>query len=127
MRNSSSFVSGVAKAPSPPSRGSISPKMAGEEDDFDPSDDEFSARQTIEERFKTLSIDPGPQHFFGKSSSLMLLQKAMDIQQGYTEDASPGANNPGSPEQKADFHWASHPVRHKTVAASYAFHTLNSP
>ena len=86
--------------------------MSGEEEDFDPSDDEFTARQTIEERFKGLSIDPGPQHFFGKSSSLMMLQKAMDIEQGYTTDASPpGANLPGSPEQKVDFHWGSHPVR----------------
>ena len=32
-----------------------------------------------------MKFDPGRQHFFGKSSSFMLLQKAMDIREEFTQ------------------------------------------
>lgn len=46
-------------------------------DDLDPSDDEITARNTLERHMKNLAVDPGHPRFFGKSSSVMFLQTAM--------------------------------------------------
>ncbi len=90
-------------------------------DDFESSDDEYSARKTLEASFKTVSMDPGGPHFFGKSSSVMFLQKAMDIRQEYVKESLPsGASEATESEQAvlalANFtgkrleFWNTHPV-----------------
>ncbi|KAJ3554892.1 hypothetical protein NM688_g2874 [Phlebia brevispora] len=63
----------------PISSASRTPPPPVDADDLESSDDEYSARKTLEESFRSISLDPGEPHFFGKSSSFMFLQKAMDI------------------------------------------------
>lgn len=50
-------------------------------DDLDPSDNEMTARDTLARHMKNLVLDPGHPRFFGKSSSVMFLQTAMDLKQ----------------------------------------------
>ena len=86
-----------------------------DEDDLEPSDDEYSARKTLEDAFRSVSLDPGAPHFFGKSSSFMFLQKALDIRQGYVNEAlapviaDPVASPASFPIKRLEF-WNTHPV-----------------
>jgi hypothetical protein len=57
-------------------------------DEFDSDDEELAVRQTIEEKFKHISLDPGKQHFIGKSSNLMFIQTAMEFQEGSSDGGS---------------------------------------
>ena len=86
-----------SEAPSPFALQSPTPPDANtsviipiDADDLDPSDDEISLRQTLEQRFNMLSVDShSTPAYFGKSSSFMFLQKAVGIRYGAPE---------GSPE-----------------------------
>ncbi|KAF7792733.1 hypothetical protein EIP86_003831 [Pleurotus ostreatoroseus] len=103
-------------ASSKPGSGTISPvpPLPVDEDDLESSDDEYTARKTLEHAFRSVSLDPGAPHFFGKSSSFMFLQKALDIRQGYVSEAlapvipDPVATPASFPTKRLEF-WNTHP------------------
>ena len=99
-------------SPSPPASSSLV-KLPVDINDLDPSDNELSTQETLEQSFRNVSLDPGRPHFFGKSSSFMFLQKAMDIRQGYVEESAatrePTPEQAGAPGKRKEF-WNSHPV-----------------
>lgn len=115
LPGSSSFVlEGHVKenrlSSTPSKRG---PSIPVDADDLDSSDDEFSARQTLEESFKNVTMGSGQPHFFGKSSTFMFLHKAMDIRHGYAGGNSP--SDPSTPslieiaDERVKF-WRTYPV-----------------
>ncbi|THG99013.1 hypothetical protein EW026_g3253 [Hermanssonia centrifuga] len=73
---SSSATQGVVL----PTIASTSLPVAVDVDDLDPSDEEISSgRHTLEHHMNRLKLDPGQPRFFGKSSSVMFLQNALDL------------------------------------------------
>ena len=63
--------------------------IAVDEDDLVPSDDEISTRNTLTESFSKISLFSGSDHYSGKSSSLMLLQTALDMKSEYVNPSVP--------------------------------------
>ncbi len=83
-------------------------------DDFDSSDDEFTARTTLEQSLGILALDPGKPHFFGKSSTLMLYQAAMDMKVEYA-----GSQKGSETTFKRPDVWCSHPVSGSSLITGY--------
>ncbi|KAF8838280.1 hypothetical protein BDN67DRAFT_102022 [Paxillus ammoniavirescens] len=54
------------------------------DDDVVPSDDEDIATARLSESLKNINLNPSHTRFFGKSSSIMLIQKAIDLKKEYT-------------------------------------------
>lgn len=112
-----------ASTDSPPTK---SPSVPVDVDDASSSDDEYSTRQTLAESFKSVSMDPGGPHFFGKSSSFLFLQKAMDIRQEYVNElVAPGVTErtiltPASFPRKRSKFWSTHPVSVRISAMKVA-------
>ncbi|KAI0373465.1 hypothetical protein BV20DRAFT_937863 [Pilatotrama ljubarskyi] len=72
-----------ASSPLPPPVFSV-PSPA-ESNDLDPSDDETETQRELVDYLRNLSLPPTiTMRYHGKSSSMMLLQAAMDIQKQYT-------------------------------------------
>lgn len=66
------------------SPSAISPPSASEPiDDLDPSDDEVVAQHSLVEQLRHMKVNPSHLRFFGKSSSIMFIQTAMDMKQEY--------------------------------------------
>ena len=112
---------GEKASPTPPQASTSG--IAVDTDDLEPSDDEFSVSQTLEERFKILSVDSERQHFFGKSSSFMLLQKAVDIRDSYSDETP--ETRESTPILK-EFQWGSEPVCVDSILSSTDAHTIHS-
>lgn len=53
-------------------------------EDLVPSDDEDIVTLRLSERFKSMNISHGQARFFGKSSGVMLIQKAIDLKKEVT-------------------------------------------
>lgn len=81
-------------------------------DDLDPSDDEITARNTLEKHMKSLTVDPGHPRFFGKSSSVMFLQTAMVLKQelegNVTTKTNPRTGKSILPCKRPEY-WRAHP------------------
>jgi hypothetical protein len=59
------------------------------EPEFDPSDDEISARKNLAQMFDNMHLYTGHDNFLGKSSSMMFLQAALESKQEYFVSGSP--------------------------------------
>ncbi|KIK82329.1 hypothetical protein PAXRUDRAFT_153943 [Paxillus rubicundulus Ve08.2h10] len=53
-------------------------------DDLVPSDDEDIVTVSLSENLKNMNLNPSHTRFFGKSSGIMLIQKAIDLKKEYT-------------------------------------------
>lgn len=86
---------------------------AVDDDDLDPSDNEMTARHTLERNMKNLSINAGHPRFFGKSSSVMFLQTAIALRKEYTGQSTMRTDAEGKrnllPCKRPEF-WRAHPV-----------------
>ncbi|KAI0950725.1 hypothetical protein AcW1_007961 [Taiwanofungus camphoratus] len=60
-------------------------------EDLDPSDDEVMVHNTLVQNLERMRLNPSHVRFFGKSSSIMFLQTAMDLKREYS-----GINYPSS-------------------------------
>ncbi|PCH39377.1 hypothetical protein WOLCODRAFT_29517 [Wolfiporia cocos MD-104 SS10] len=67
----------VASAPQP----TILPT---DPDDLEPSDDEVMAHHRLVQNLKRMKLNPSSMRFFGKSSSIMFIQTAMDLKREYS-------------------------------------------
>ncbi|KAF8834771.1 hypothetical protein BDN67DRAFT_914233 [Paxillus ammoniavirescens] len=54
------------------------------DDDLVPSDDEDIVTVSLSENLKNMNLNPSHTRFFGKSSGIMLIQKAIDLKKEYT-------------------------------------------
>ncbi|OCH86476.1 hypothetical protein OBBRIDRAFT_737959 [Obba rivulosa] len=73
-----------APSPSvPPPASSASAPVPPDPNDLDPSDDEVMVQHTLVQNLKQMRINPGNMRFFGKSSSVLFIQTAMDLKQEY--------------------------------------------
>jgi hypothetical protein len=54
------------------------------DDDLVPSDDEDIVTVCLSESLKNMNLNPSHTRFFGKSSGIMFIQKAMDLKKEYT-------------------------------------------
>ncbi|KAJ3558753.1 hypothetical protein NM688_g738 [Phlebia brevispora] len=94
-----------------------------ESEDLDQSDDEYSARKRLEEAFRKISFDPGKSQFFGKSSSVLFLEKAMALRQEYVNEGTssfPLRLGKGLPDQRLPT-WNVHPWLKNTTHQSFSF------
>ncbi|KAF8838282.1 hypothetical protein BDN67DRAFT_997756 [Paxillus ammoniavirescens] len=90
------------------------------DDDLVPSDDEDIVTVRLSESLKNMNLNPSYTRFFGKSSGIMLIQKAMDFKKEYTggEDSrSDSLFNTGSQGER--FPWEN--VSRYTKEPEYAF------
>ncbi|KAF9220414.1 hypothetical protein BS17DRAFT_344209 [Gyrodon lividus] len=55
-------------------------------DDLVPSDDEDIVTVCLSDSLKNINLNPSHTRFFGKSSGIMLIQKAIDLKKEYTGD-----------------------------------------
>ncbi|KZT67994.1 hypothetical protein DAEQUDRAFT_728533 [Daedalea quercina L-15889] len=53
-------------------------------DDLEPSDDEVMAHQSLINSLQQIKLNPTAMRFFGKSSSIMFVQTAMDLKREYS-------------------------------------------
>ncbi|KIJ60357.1 hypothetical protein HYDPIDRAFT_117261 [Hydnomerulius pinastri MD-312] len=62
-------------------------------EDLVPSDDDEMVSVRLTESLRNMNLDPLHHRFFGKSSGIMLIQKAIDLKKEYTgdEDSTPAA------------------------------------
>ncbi|KAI0720409.1 hypothetical protein C8Q72DRAFT_862307 [Fomitopsis betulina] len=58
-------------------------------DDLEPSDDEVMAHQTLINSLQQIKLNPTAMRFFGKSSSIMFVQTAMDLKREYSGKPPP--------------------------------------
>ncbi|GJE87560.1 fungal-specific transcription factor domain-containing protein [Phanerochaete sordida] len=72
-------------------------------DDVDSDDEELAVRQTLEEKFKHISLDPGRQHYVGKSSNLVFIQTAVDFQEGSNSERKSDSSRSQTPTTKLPF------------------------
>ncbi|EMD31523.1 hypothetical protein CERSUDRAFT_119740 [Gelatoporia subvermispora B] len=80
-----------APSPSTPSPSSTQPAVGTvnvtvpppPDPDLDPSDDEVMVQHTLVQNLKQMRINPGNMRFFGKSSSVLFIQTAMDLKHEY--------------------------------------------
>ena len=105
------------------SRGrAVQPKLPPvDADDLDPSDNEMTARDTLERHMRNLAVDPGHPRFFGKSSSVMFLQTAMALKQSYTSEPLPALDQNGRrkvPSKRPEY-WRAHSVSRSQVTLVY--------
>ncbi len=119
---SSSATQGVVL----PTIASTSLPVAVDVDDLDPSDEEISSgRHTLEHHMNRLKLDPGQPRFFGKSSSVMFLQNALDLKREYAgipkEREPPGPGSERLPYKRPQF-WRAHPVS-PSPSPSWSFQT----
>ncbi|KIK97466.1 hypothetical protein PAXRUDRAFT_10160 [Paxillus rubicundulus Ve08.2h10] len=68
----------VMNAPSPPMNAALS-----NSDEFIPSDDEDVVTVSLSENLKNMNLDVAKPRFYGKSSGITLIQKAIDLRQEY--------------------------------------------
>lgn len=52
-------------------------------DNLEPSDDEITAQRTLANSLKQMKLNPAHMRFFGKSSSAMFIQTALDAKHEY--------------------------------------------
>lgn len=72
-------------------------------DGVDSDDEELAVRLTLEEKFKHISLDPGKQHFIGKSSNLMFIQTAVEFQEGSSTERKSDSSRSQTPVTKLPF------------------------
>ncbi|GBE88069.1 predicted protein [Sparassis crispa] len=81
-------------------------------EDLDPSDDETLITHNIRQSFGRMSLNKAQMRFFGKSSSIMFIQTAMDLKHEYTgvdTHARLGpASHPGLLHNRPQY-WTLHP------------------
>lgn len=80
-----------------PSKQSAMHRMTPPADSVDSDDEELAVRQTLEEKFKHISLDPGKQHFIGKSSNLMFIQTAREFQEGSSSEKKSDSSRDQTP------------------------------
>lgn len=81
-------------------------------DDLDPSDDEITAQHTLAQHLKRIKLNPGHVRFFGKSSSVMFIQTAIDLKHEYAGTDPPRLDESHGavlPHRRPQF-WTTHPV-----------------
>ncbi|KAL1945640.1 hypothetical protein VTO73DRAFT_1642 [Trametes versicolor] len=94
-RESTATLGGISALSSPDSTTQSSPAAAvappvfnapspADSDDLDPSDDEMESWNKLLHSFRKFSLRPVTQRYHGKSSSMMLLQTAVDMKYEYT-------------------------------------------
>ncbi|OBZ66208.1 hypothetical protein A0H81_13860 [Grifola frondosa] len=87
-------------------------------EDLDPSDDEVVAQHTIVQNFRKMKPHPNSMRFFGKSSSLMFLQTAMDLKHEYTGVELPKSVDPRTHSilsRGRQNYWSLHPWLTATI------------
>ncbi|KAH9830265.1 fungal-specific transcription factor domain-containing protein [Rhodofomes roseus] len=75
-----------------PSQSSVAahpPTHPTNPDDLEPSDDEVMAHQTLVNSLQQIKLNPTTMRFFGKSSSIMFVQTAMDLKREYSGKPTP--------------------------------------
>ncbi|KAI0768787.1 fungal-specific transcription factor domain-containing protein [Trametes elegans] len=89
--------------PAPTTNDASSPSDA---DDLDPSDDEMEASRKLFSRFNKMSIRGSPMRYHGKSSSMMLLNTAIDVKDEYTGgDTILDLPKDGTSQAQDDHNW----------------------
>ncbi|OJT05037.1 hypothetical protein TRAPUB_4102 [Trametes pubescens] len=94
-REHTATLGGISALSSPDSTAQSSPAAAvappvfnapspADSDDLDPSDDEMESWNKLLHSFRKFSLRPVTQRYHGKSSSMMLLQTAVDMKYEYT-------------------------------------------
>ncbi|PSR72545.1 hypothetical protein PHLCEN_2v11538 [Hermanssonia centrifuga] len=115
------LAQGVDKldSPCPPRRAAlpaVQPLPLDKTDDPDHSDEELVGRHTLEHHIKKMTVDPGQPRFFGKSSTIMFVQSAIDLKHGINKNDE--VNNKIGidklPSKRPEF-WKPHPVSHFDV------------
>ncbi|KAA1476286.1 hypothetical protein DENSPDRAFT_806972 [Dentipellis sp. KUC8613] len=64
--------------------GAQSSPTDGPPDELDPSDDEYTQDLLLQERIRSIQIDPMHKRFVGKSSGVRLVRTAMDLKSQYS-------------------------------------------
>ena len=100
-----------ASVVSPPLKQPAQHRTTPPVDDVDSDDEELAVRQTLEEKFKHISLDPGRQHYVGKSSNLVFIQTAVDFQEGSSSERKSDSSRSQTPTTKLPF-FDSPPVCH---------------
>lgn len=89
------------------------PLTPHDDEELGPSDNEITARRTLEMGMKNLRINAGHPRFFGKSSSVMFLQTAIMLRHEYTGAEMARLGPEGKkvilPCKRPEF-WRAHPV-----------------
>ncbi|KAI0339080.1 hypothetical protein BDW22DRAFT_1431991 [Trametopsis cervina] len=65
-------------------------ELNDQEPELDPSDDEISTRRSLARNFENLVVTPQHEDYLGKSSSMMLLQAALETREQYVAGGSAG-------------------------------------
>ncbi|THH00006.1 hypothetical protein EW026_g2466 [Hermanssonia centrifuga] len=109
------LAQGVDKldSPCPPRRTTlpaVQPLPLDKTDDPDHSDEELVGRHSLEHHIKKMTVDPGQPRFFGKSSTIMFVQSAIDLKHGINKNDE--VNNKIGidklPSKRPEF-WKPHP------------------
>ncbi|CCM00118.1 uncharacterized protein FIBRA_02145 [Fibroporia radiculosa] len=86
-------------------------------DDLEPSDDEVMAHHSLVNSLKQIKLNPTQLRFFGKSSSIMFIQTAMDLKRQYAGVGDEARQTVTSHptllhgEHRRPNTWSLHPVR----------------
>ncbi|KAI0741238.1 fungal-specific transcription factor domain-containing protein [Irpex lacteus] len=93
------------------------PLTPHDDEELGPSDNEITARRTLEMGMKNLRINAGHPRFFGKSSSVMFLQTAIMLRHEYTgaemARLGPEGKKDILPCKRPEF-WRAHPKPHES-------------
>ncbi|KAJ3558757.1 hypothetical protein NM688_g737 [Phlebia brevispora] len=73
------------------------------------SDDEYESPQTTEDTFGQITLEPGGSRFFGKSSSVVFMRKAMEICQEYANEGSSSGQVRTAQHNRRPEIWQTHP------------------
>lgn len=82
-------------------------------EDLPPSDDEIISQRTLTHNLKQMHINPAHMRFFGKSSSIMFIQTAIEAKHEFTGTEMPkreDRNRPPLLRSKRPQFWGIHPV-----------------
>lgn len=87
-------------------------------DNLEPSDDEITAQRTLANSLKQMKLNPAHMRFFGKSSSAMFIQTALDAKHEYAGTDKPlplpGEKHSILPAKRPHM-WGIHPVCNPSV------------
>ncbi|EKM61282.1 uncharacterized protein PHACADRAFT_247779 [Phanerochaete carnosa HHB-10118-sp] len=100
---SDSIDPGPSTSFGPPPKQPVTRRVTPPVDGVDSDDEELAVRQTLEEKFKHISLDPGKQHFIGKSSNLMFIQTALEFQEGSSSEKKSDSSRDQTPSTMPPF------------------------